>query len=365
MTRYRSFAATAALAGSLAAAHLQPESTEAPMDDDKPEKRLSLADATTFARQLCLAHGTSYAVATALATATVSAQAHGQHEVGFGHLPDYLSGFATGRIATAAEPIVTQVAPAMIRCDAARGIAQLGFDRAFPALCSNAHQLGIALFAQFNAFTCGELGYYTRRLAREGLVALAFTNGSPLLTVAGQSRPLYSTNPIAFAAASDTGRLLAIDQASSATAYVNLLRAAEAGEAIPTGWAVDAQGNETRSAREALHGTLLAFGGGRGANIALMVEVLAAGVTGANWSLDAGDFRAGSESPGAGMLVVGIAPRLLVECFASRLDEQMNRLEALGVYLPGKGKEQAYARAVREGISLPLAAYDAFRGRVG
>lgn len=38
------------------------------MDDDKPEKRLSLTDATTFARQLCLAHGTSYAVATRLPT---------------------------------------------------------------------------------------------------------------------------------------------------------------------------------------------------------------------------------------------------------------------------------------------------------
>jgi LDH2 family malate/lactate/ureidoglycolate dehydrogenase len=208
------------------------------------------------------------------------------------------------------------------------------------------------------------LGYYTRRLAREGLVALAFTNGSPLLTVAGQSRPLYSTNPIAFAAASAAGRLLAIDQASSATAYVNLLRAAEAGEAIPPGWAVDAQGNETRSAREALRGTLLAFGGGRGANIALMVEVLAAGLTGANWSLDAADFRSGSESPGAGMLVIGIAPRLLDECFASRLGEQMTRLETLGVYLPGKAKEQAYARAVREGISLPLSAYDAFKAQV-
>ncbi|MNE56509.1 hypothetical protein D3C80_1514200 [compost metagenome] len=60
------------------------------------------------------------------------------------------------------------------------------------------------------------------------------------------------------------------------------------------------------------------------------------------------------------MLVIGIAPRLLDECFASRLDEQMTRLEALGVYLPGKAKEQAYARAICEGIRLPLAAYDAF-----
>jgi len=37
----------------------------------------------------------------------------------------------------------------------------------------------------------------------------------------------------------------------------------------------------------------------------------------------------------------------------------------LGVYLPGKGKEQSYARAVREGIRLPVSAYDAFRGQLG
>ena len=40
----------------------------------------------------------------------------------------------------------------------------------------------------------------------------------------------------------------------------------------------------------ALAGALLTFGGARGANIALMVEVFAAGLTGANWSLDAPDF---------------------------------------------------------------------------
>ena len=42
--------------------------------------------------------------------------------------------------------------------------------------------------------------------------------------------------------------------------------------------------------RAALRGALLAFGGARGANIALMVEVLAAGLAGANWALDAPSF---------------------------------------------------------------------------
>lgn len=327
------------------------------MQESAAFKRLSLAEAVVFSRQCCLAAGASQDVAQALADATVSAQAHGLASVGFEHLADYLSGFASGRIARAAQPVITQVAPAMIRCDARQGIAQLGFDQAFGPLCDNSRQLGISLFAQHHGFTCGELGYYTRRLAAEGLVALAFSNGPPLLTVAGQRRPMYSTNPLAFAAPSGDGRLLLIDQASSATAFVNILKAAEAGEAIPAGWAVDARGVETLSAREAMHGALLAFGGSRGANIALMVEVLAGCVTGANWSLDAPDFRSGAQSPGSGLLVIAIAPRLLDEHFETRLAQQMERLAAMGVHHPGQAKQQAYVRALQEGVTLPMALY--------
>ncbi len=243
------------------------------MQESAAFKCLSLAEARDLAQRCCLQAGSSQEVAQALAEATVSAQGHGLASVGFEHLADYLHGFASGRIAGLAKPLITQVAPAMIRCDARAGIAQLGFDQAFGAVCDSTRQLGISLFALHNGFTCGELGYYTRRLAAEGLVALAFCNGPALLTVAGQRQPIYSTNPLAFAAPCGDGRLLLIDQASSATAFVNLLKAAEAGEAIPEGWAVDAQGAATLSAREAMHGALLAFGGSRGANIALLVEV--------------------------------------------------------------------------------------------
>ncbi|POA89982.1 Ldh family oxidoreductase [Pseudomonas protegens] len=334
------------------------------MQESAAFKCLSLAEARDFAQRCCLQAGSSQEVAQALAEATVSAQGHGLASVGFEHLADYLHGFASGRIAGLAKPLITQLAPAMIRCDARAGIAQLGFDQAFGAVCDSTRQLGISLFALHNGFTCGELGYYTRRLAAEGLVALAFCNGPALLTVAGQRQPIYSTNPLAFAAPCGDGRLLLIDQASSATAFVNLLKAAEAGEAIPEGWAVDAQGAGTLSAREAMHGALLAFGGSRGANIALLVEVLAGGVAGGNWSLDAPDFRSGGQSPGSGLLVIAIAPHLLDEQFEARLAQQMQRLASLGVHPPGEAKQQAWARAQKEGISLPIGLYQQLEGRL-
>ena len=112
-----------------------------------------------------------------------------------------------------------------------------------------------------------------------------------------------------------------------------------------------------------MHGALLAFGGSRGANIALLVEVLAGGVAGGNWSLDAPDFRSGAQSPGSGLLVITIAPHLLDEQFEARLARQMQRLATLGVHPPGQAKQQAWARAQIEGISLPMALYQQMAAR--
>ena len=225
-------------------------------------------------------------------------------------------------------------------------IAQAGFDRAFDSLCERARTFGIALFAQNGSYTTGELGYYPRRLAEAGLVAFAATSGPALMTVAGAKTPVYCTNPIAFAAPLDEGPPLLIDQASSATAFVQLRHYAERGEPLPPGWAVDAAGEPTTDPQAALRGALLAFGGARGANIALMVEVMAAGLAGANWALDAPSFTSGDRSPGAGLLVIAITPALLAPDFPQRLRLQLDRLAKLGVHIPGR-------RAAATEIELP------------
>jgi len=299
-------------------------------------RRLSLDEATDLAARACRAAGASEAAARSLGLATVSADAHGKTGIGFAHLLDYLAAFREGRIDGRAEPVITSPAPAAIHCDARGGIAQLGFDRAFDDLRGRAETLGLALFTQSGSYTTGELGYYPRRLAEVGLVALAATSGPALMTVKGAKAPVYCTNPIAFAAPLDDGPPLLIDQASSATAYVELRRYAERGEDLPPGWAVDASGQPTTDPNAAMRGALLAFGGARGANIALMVEVMAAGLAGANWALDAPSFTSGDRSPGAGLTVIAIAPTLLAPDFPVRVMLHLDRLAELGVHIPGR-----------------------------
>lgn len=279
--------------------------------------------------------GANEAVARSLADATISAELAGSKVVGFAHLPDYLDGFATGRIAANVDPEPSFPALAAVHVDACGGIAQLAYDRVFDELVGRANTYGVVTLAVSNSFTVGELGYYTRRLAEQGLVALGTCNATAQMTTLESGKAVYGTNPVSFAAPVAHARPFVIDQASSATAFVSVRKAAEAGQAIPDGWAVDKQGRPTTDARAAINGLLLPFGGVRGANLAMMMEILAAGVTGANWSMDAPHYAKGRDTPGVGLFLVAVKADVFAEDFEARLAAQLERLSQAGVRIPG------------------------------
>lgn len=297
---------------------------------------LSVADARELAIAACRAAGASPAAADSLVEASLSATRFGRSELGFPHLLTYLASFREGRIDGSAEPRIERPLPAVIVADAQGGIAQLGFDRAYGELVKAARAFGIALFTQRNSYTSGELGYYVRRLARDGLTALAATSGPALMAASAGGPRVYCTNPIAFAApAAPAQDPLVIDQASSATAFINVVRAASRKQEIPEGWATDAQGNITTDAQKALEGALLPFGGYKGANMALMVEMLAAGISGAAWALDAKDYKSGRECPDTGLTVIALAPPAARPGLAERIGAHLRRLRDCGVHIPG------------------------------
>ncbi|MBP1887977.1 Ldh family oxidoreductase [Sinorhizobium mexicanum] len=298
---------------------------------------LPVAEARSLATEACLSAGASHLMTKSLVDATLSAIEVGREELGFPHFLDYLQSLRDGRIDGRASPRIVHRLPALIHADANRGIAQLGFDLVFGDLVNRARTFGVAIFTQKNSYTAGELGYYVRRLAIDGLVSLAVANSPAVVAAAPGAKAVYGTNPLAFGVPlPGSERPLVIDQSSSATAFVNIVRAATEGRIIPEGWATDENGEVTIDPHKALRGALLAFGGSRGANIALMVEVLAAGLSGASWSLDAPDFRSGAECPGTGLTVIALSPSAIEEDFGTRIAEQVSRLEQFGVYIPGQ-----------------------------
>lgn len=325
-------------------------------------ERIPLKEAERLCIDAALAAGASAPAAESIAKAAVAAEAEGQRTVGIAHFIDYLDALEAGRIDGTATPLISRAAPAIILSDAGGGTAHLGFDMAFEDLVAVTETFGVAIFSQKNAYTAGALGYFAGRLAERGLVGLAAANGPALLAGSGTTKPVFCTNPIAFAAPTEHGPVLLIDQSSSATAFVNIRAAAERGEAIPEGWALGPDGEPTTDPHLAMRGALLAFGGARGANIALMVEVLSAGLSGANWSLDAPSFAEGAESPACGLFVLAIDPRLFTGGFANRTGRHLDRLTAgFGLHVPGGAKAKRRAKAVRDGVEVEAAVMERLR----
>ena len=297
--------------------------------------------------------GFSEAHATALSRQTVLAEELGQSNVGVAHVFDYVEGARDGRIDPLAVPEVSRPAPTLILVDGNRGLPQTGFDLIFDELIETAERQGMALFISRNACLCGSLGTFALRLAERGLMALAATNGSPLLAASGATQPIYCTNPIAFAAPAGSASPLLIDQSCSATAYVNIRAAAERGDSIPSGWAIDRHGNPTTDPNAAMDGAMVAFGGPRGANLALMVEILASGIGGANWSVDAAPFDRGSECPATGLSVIAVNAAAATPDFAPRIGSYLGRLDGeFGVHVPGQSKCRHRQAAEKNGLII-------------
>ena len=175
-----------------------------------------------------------------------------------------------------------------------------------------------------NAFSAGELGHYTSQVADQGLIALACANSPALMAAFGTREAITGTNPLSFALPHPAGPRM-FDQATSEVAWVRVRDAAARGEALADGWALDADGDPTTDAHAALAGALLPFGGIKGANIALMVEMLAA-MAGGSFSLDAAPFDSGSQSPRLGLFLAAIDPTAFDPSATRRAESHLSRL---------------------------------------
>jgi len=186
-----------------------------------------------------------------------------------------------------------------------------------------------------------------------GLVAMLFANTPGAIAPWGGAKPAFGTNPIAFACPLPGAPPIVVDLSLSKVARGNILAARQKGERIPMGWALDASGAPTSDPDAALAGTMLPLGDAKGTALALMVELLAAGLTGANYAAEASSFLdAQGPPPGTGQLIIAIDP----DAFDGGL-AHFARLAAMieaqpGARLPGARRLAARAEAQRDGLAV-------------
>lgn len=314
-------------------------------------------------------HGCSAAVAAVLAHNCASAQRDGAHSHGVFRIPGYVSTLASGWVDGRAEPKVTDLAPAYLRVDAKGGFAQPALAAARPLLVEKARTAGIAVLAIHNSHHFAALWPDVEPFADEGLVALSVVNSMTCVVPHGASKPLFGTNPIAFAAPCAGHDPIVFDMATSAMAHGDVQIAARAGERLPPGMGVDAEGQPSTDPKAILEGgALLPFGGHKGSALSMMVELLAAALTGGNfsWEFD-WSGHPGAKTPWTGQLIIVIDPsKAEGERFALRSRELVEQMQAAGLTrMPGERRYREREVAGREGVALSEREWGELRGLAG
>lgn len=300
--------------------------------------------------------------AASTARALVAAEADGQKGHGLSRVPAYAAQAKAGKVNGRAVPKVVNIAPVALRIDASLGFAYPAIDAAIHSLMPLTKAMGVATAIIHRSHHFGQAGAHVERLADQGLIALMFGNSPKAMAFWGGTQARLGTNPIAFACPMPGGAPpLVIDLALSVTARGKVMAAEQRGEDIPQGWALDAEGRPTSDPKAALSGTMLPIGGAKGAALALMVEILAAGLSGSHFGWEASSFFDDKGSPpDMGHVLLAIDPhKLSGGAFFERLGVLLNAMaEEPDVRLPGLKRLAAREAARANGLDIPAKLYE-------
>lgn len=260
--------------------------------------QVSLDEIEATAKAALVRHGAQDWIAGEVAAAVREAEGLGNRICGLYYLESYCRQLQTGRVKGDAVPEVRRPRPGVVEVDAKFGFAQAAFSRALPEAVRAAREMGTISLAVCHAHTCTSLGYFTAQIARAGFIVLGMTNATPVVAPPGGKHRVIGTNPISFAVPDGAGGVaMLFDQSTTTVALGKITMAKAAGETIPEGWAVDAEGRPTTDPEAALKGSLVSMGGYKGWGFGLMAELLAAGMTGSRAGVDLGPLKAPEGDP--------------------------------------------------------------------
>lgn len=317
---------------------------------------LSLTEIEDLSRRMLVRAGASALQAGPTARSIRDAEAEGIRTVGLSYLPTYCDHVACGKVVGDAVPTVARPRPATVVVDAHHGFAHPAFAAGSATMIEAARDCGIALMAVEHSYSAGVLGWFVEQLAEAGLVAIMFANSSALMAPAGGSKPFFGTNPIAWAAPRVGAPPVVADLSSSTVAWVKVDAAARAGEAIPLGWALDADGRPTTDAAAALAGSMAPAAGHKGSALALLVDIMSGGVAGSNFSFEASAFAGNvGGPPDVGQVILAIDPiSTMGPGFVDRIEVELAAMVAQpGVRLPGARRSAARQHADANGVEVP------------
>ena len=301
-------------------------------------KDLSLDEIYSLAKNVMLANGCDTANAEALADIICRAERDCSHSHGLFRVPGYVKALRSGKVDGKAKPTIKHLTPAVIQVDGHGCFAPLAQAVGLPALTEATEKIGIAALSLVGVHHFAALWPETEYLADRGFVGIACTAYMPAVAPAGSNEALFGTNPLSFAWPRPGHNPVVFDMATASMAMGDVQIAARDGREVPLGTGLDANGKPTTDPAAIAKGVLLPFGGYKGSAIAMMVELLAAGMTGEQFSFEARDTdNKDGGPPRGGEMVIGMSPAIIAgDGWQDHVEGFVQKLSSIdGVRMPG------------------------------
>jgi len=320
---------------------------------------LTLDEAFALSVDVLTRNGFSREHAVAIANVVCAGQRDECHSHGLYRLLGCVQSIKAGKVNGTVLPEVFDHAPGIVRVDAKGGFSLLAFEAGRRMLVEKARKTGIAALAINQCYHFSALWPEVEALAADGVVAIAMTPSHNWVAPFGGTKPVFGTNPLAFAWPRPDGHPFVFDFATSSVARGEIELHRRAGKAIPLDWALDESGTPTSDATKALAGAMTTFGGHKGSALSTMIELMAGPLIGDLSSIESKQFDNGvGAAPYHGELLLAFDPKVFtgVEAadHAQRAEVIFEAIVDQGARLPSQRRYAARARSLANGrVEIP------------
>lgn len=317
------------------------------------------------------------------ATVLQAADLRGIDSHGVARLHSYFDMLRLGRIDPKPNISIVRESPSTATVDGGNGLGLVVGPKANAIAMEKALAAGSGWVSVRNSNHFGIAGYYVLQALERDLIGWAMTNTTKLVTPLWGAERMLGTNPIAIAFPGLAEPPIVIDMATTAAAYGKIEIARRAGKPIPAGWAIDRDGAPTTDPNAMIDGGAMLplgsdreRGGHKGYGLAVMVDVLSAVLSGANWGPFVPPFALRQEIPtrSVGKGIGHFFGALRIDAFIDKdefkrqIDELVRTLRKArpapgtnGPLVPGDPEREAETIRRREGIPLVMPVVEELR----
>ncbi|MGQ0636107.1 MAG: Ldh family oxidoreductase [Planctomycetaceae bacterium] len=331
--------------------------TPAYPSDRRQEIVVQMSDLRDLLVKMYVRQGMFQAEAEIVADRQIEADLRGIQSHGSRATPRYVRAMDSGHIDARGQTLVVQQTPALALLDGGRGMGHVASTKAMQMAIEMAKSAGTGTVAVRNSQHFGAAACYVLMAARAGMIGYCTTStGRASVAAYGSRAAATANNCFAWAAPARRGAPFCLDMACAVSSWGKVESLGMYGQSIPSGWALDAEGQPTTDAKAAK--TLLPAAGPRGYGLAFQCSILAGPLAGGKMPLHKGDNpeAAGSEHF---FYCIDVSQMGDFDKFYDELEQTMADIRGLApatgfdrVALPGQLEWELAERQRIEGVPL-------------